>query len=961
MKRNDHTLSNALLVMFLGVMSTFVHGEVKSLPLAGTWRFALDPNGVGETEKWFTRELTDTITLPGTLAENRKGPRGEPRANVSELSSEYPYEGVAWYQRMIDIPTEWKGCLGELYLERSKITSVWLDDLCIGTNNALGVAQVYPISSPTPGQHRLTVRVDSKAKLPASGGHMVTTSVQTKWNGLLGDLHLVAHDPVWIARLRVVPDVTQRTARVTLFVRNVTGKPQKGKVMLNASLFNVPMTESVPPVTVSQSVAIGTNDSEVTVNLSLGPNAPLWDEFQPALYRLTAVLETDIADGQHFRHTSKSEFGLREFATRGSQFTINGRAVLLRGKHDAMAFPLTGYAAMDVAEWTRVLSVAKSYGINHYRFHTCTPPEAAFQAADRLGIYLQPELYNFGGAYRDGEAGDYNLAEAKRILSAYGNHPSFVMLALGNEIWDGRDIRAKAVAELRAFDSTRLYAQGSNNEFGRPTLATGDDYWTTARTSKDSAAHAVRGSFSHADKPLGHIQQLRSSTTYDYRNAIAGVPVPVLGHEVGQFEVFPNFREIQKYSGVQKPWNLITFRQRLEAAGMLDQADAFVAASGALVVQCYREEIEACLRTPGFGGFQLLDLQDFPGQGTALVGILDAFMESKGLITSEAWRRFCGPVVPLARMESYTWTTAQTFIAKIEVAQYGPKDLSSVMLAWSLIDARGKRVVQGQIPPRNHPQGTLVAAGNISIPLAQLPAPARYELSLSLVGTDIRNDYPLWLYPAKSDTHVPASVTVCEQWDDGTKAMLAEGKTVLLLPATNAVSGVEGFYTPDFWCYPMFRSICEGGKKPVAPGTMGLLIDAKHPALAAFPTASFSEWQWWDLVTDSRAVILDATPAAYRPVVQVIDNFERNHKLGVLFEARVGSGRLLVCTLDLLHKQESPVARQLLHSLLQYAKASPASGDALPVETLDVVFKAQPAKKKNQDTSFKEFFDRKEK
>jgi hypothetical protein len=265
------------------------------------------------------------------------------------------------------------------------------------------------------------------------------------------------------------------------------------------------------------------------------------------------------------------------------------------------------------------------------------------------------------------------------------------------------------------------------------------------------------------------------------------------------------------------------------------------------------------------------------------------------------------------------------------------------------------------MPPRDYPQGQLLAAGKISIPLAQLSAPARYELSLSFVGTDIRNDYPLWLYPDKIDTHVPASVTICERWDDGTKAMLAEGKTVLLLPATNAVAGVEGFYTPDFWCYPMFRSICEGGKKPAAPGTMGLLIDPKHPALAAFPTSTASEWQWWDLVTDSRAAILDSTPSAYRPIVQVIDNFERNHKLGVLFEARVGNGRLLVCTLDLLHKQESPVARQLLHSLLQYAKASPVPGDTLPVETLDAVFKAQPAKKKNQDTSFKEFFDRKEK
>ncbi len=965
-------LKSTLFVLSLGFLSAYGQPATekdsqytkgaKRLTLAGSWLFCLDPEGVGISERWYSRELKDTVTLPGTLAEKHKGTCAAPHANVAELSSEYPYEGVAWYQRTVGIPNEWQGSLCELYLERSKLTQVWLDDTCLGTSDALGVAQVYSIPVLTPGSHRLTVRVDSKTLPPSgSGGHMITTSVQTKWNGLLGDLHIAARDPVWIQRLSVVPDVAHRTATVMLSIGNATGQPRQGKITLAAAAFNVPEAEGLRTVTAEQQVVAAPGDSTVTVTVQLGAEALLWDEFRPALYRLSAVLETGGEDGKRFRSAARTEFGLRQFGTRGSQFTINGRPVLLRGKHDAMAFPLTGYASMDVVEWTRVLSVAKAYGINHYRFHTCTPPEAAFQAADRVGLYLQPELYNFGGAYRDGAAGEYNLAEAKRILSAYGNHPSFVMLALGNEIWEGRENRAKAVAALRAFDPTRLYAQGSNNEFGRPTLAAGDDYWTTARTLADSADHAVRGSFSHADKPLGHIQRLRPATTYDYRNAIAGVPVPVIGHEVGEYEVFPDFREVGKYTGAQRPWNFETFRMRLEAAGMLDQAAAFVAASGALAVQCYREEIETSLRTPGIGGFQLLDLQDFPGQGTALVGILNAFMECKGLVTPEAWRRFCGPVVPLARMGSYTWTTSQTFEAKIEVAQYGAGDLTAQPLAWTVTDRMGQVVGRGVLPVRDYPQGALVQAGAISLALAGLPAPARYDLKLRLGETGACNGYPLWLYPDRADTAVPASVAIRERWDDGTKALLAEGKTVLLLPATHAVPGVEGFFTPDFWCYPMFRSICEGAKKPVAPGTMGLLIDAAHPALAAFPTSSHSEWQWWDLVTDSRAVVLDAAPAAYRPVVQVIDNFERNHKLGVLFEARVGSGLLLVCTLDLMHKQSSPVARQMLYSLLQYAKAAPAPKDALTTEALDTAFFwTEPVRQKTPDASFKAFFDNKQ-
>jgi hypothetical protein len=936
--------------------------ETRRISLAGGWRFALDPKGAGESERWNARELADTVILPGTVAQNKKGGQILRRDNVMELSSDYPYEGSAWYQKTIRIPDAWQGCAGKVFLERSKLTKAWWDEECLGEQDALGVAQVYAIPALAPGEHRLTIRVDSKARPPGgSGGHMITTSVQTKWNGLIGDLHLEAHDPVWIENASVVPDVRQKIAAVTVSIRNATAREHRGTITLSAIPFNVPAARRHKAVSVTHPVTASPGGMNMTVSLPLGPNALLWDEFQPALYRLTANLETDGEAGKRFRHSFEDEFGLREFRTRDGQFTINGQPLLLRGKHDAMAFPLLGHAAMTLEEWMRVLAIAKSYGINHYRFHTCTPPKAAFQAADRIGIYMQPELYHFGGTFREGAAAEYTLAEGKRILTAYGNSPSFVMLSLGNEIWEGREVRARTVAALRQFDPSRLYAQGSNNEFGRPTLATGDDYWTTARTLADSVEHAVRGSFSHADQPLGHIQRLRPATTYDYRAAIQGVPVPVIGHEVGQFEVFPSFREIQKYTGVQKPWNFETFRRRLEAAGMLDQSDAFVAASGALVAQCYREEIETCLRTPGFGGFQLLDLQDFPGQGTALVGILDAFMESKGLVQPETWRQFCGPVVPLARMPSYTWNSGQSFQAEIEVAQYGAENLSRTPLHWTLENAQGKVVARGTLPTRSFPQGSLVPAGSVAIPLARLPVPAQYTFHLRLGKTGYQNQYPVWIYPQTVNTGTPASVNLRRVWDDGTKALLAAGKTVVLLPASHSIPGIDGFFTPDFWCYPMFRSICEGGKKPVAPGTLGLLIDARHPALAAFPTETHSNWQWWDLVMGSRAAVLNGTPSKFRPIVQVIDNFERNHKLGFLFEAKVGPGSLLVCTLDLLNKQDSPVARQMLHSLMQYAQSGCSPKDVLAITEVNSIFApASQEKRRNKDGSYSEFFERKE-
>ena len=952
----DQIFRIAIAILLLA--STPMIHATETLMLAGNWRFALDPNGAGETEKWFSHDLQDTLKLPGTISQNRKGPRVQPTENVTELSSQYPYDGVAWYQRTIKIPADWSGHSVELFLERTKLTKVWLDNGSLGEQNALGVAQVYQLGELSPGLHRLTIRVDSKTIPPGVTGHMVNTCTQTRWNGLLGDLHLAARNPVWIQRVRVTPDVSDKAATVNLSISNLTQILQRGQMVLTAIPFNVPEAKGRRPVCVTNDFTLASGGATISIALPLGTNALLWDEFHPALYRLEVKLETEEVAGKRFRQTCLDEFGLRQFNTKEGQFTINGRVTMLRGKHDALVFPQLGHPPMDLQEWVRVLTIAKSYGINHYRFHTCCPPEAAFAAADRVGIYLQPELYHNGGNYRSGAEDGYLLAEGKRILTTYGNHPSFVMFSLGTEIHGGRTNRASAVAELRRCDPTRLYVQGSNNEFGHPTLAEDDDYWTTARTLGDSAERAVRGSFAHADKPLGHIQRLRPATTYDYREAIKGVPMPVIGHEVGQYEVFPDFREIKKYTGVQKPWNLETFRCRLEAAGILDQADAFVAASGALAVQCYREEIETALRTPGFGGFQLLDLQDYPGQGTALVGILNAFMESKGLVSPEAWRNFCGPVVPLARMESYTWTNGQTFTAKIEVAQYGPTDLKKIPLTWALVDDHKNTVVQGELPARDYEQG-LIPAGVVMIPLDKLAAPDRYHLQLNLGKTGCQNDYPLWVYPNQVDTAPSSAVVVRETWDSDTQALLRAGKTVLLLPSPEKLSGIEGIFTSDFWCYPMFLSICEGNKKPVAPGTLGLLIDASHPALAAFPTDTHSDWQWWDLVMGSRSLVLDDAPASFRPIVQVIDNFERNHKLGCLFEAKVARGKLIVCTLDLLHKQDSPVARQMLHSLLQYAQKGAKLQSELPMETVNAIF--APTKqviRKNPDGSYSEYFQR---
>ena len=598
---------------------------------------------------------------------------------------------------------------------------------------------------------------------------------------------------------------------------------------------------------------------------------------------------------------------------------------------------------MDVNGWLRYLSICRSYGINHIRCHTWCPPDAAFAAADRLGVYIQPELPNWA-PYGKEEHDRYLTAEGDRILKAFGNHPSFVMLSLGNEMGESREAMANLVRHLRDVDPSRLYVQGSNNFFWDPHLAPGDDYWTTMRT-RDSRGkvHITRGSFATVDG-IGHVQSGPPSTMADFSEAIAGVPVPVVGHETGQFTVYPDYREIPKYTGPLQARNLEAFREKLRARGMLDQAEDFRKASGALAVICYREEFESAIRTPGFGGFQVLDLQDFPGQGTALVGILDAFMDSKELVTPAAWREFCSETVLLARFDKYTWTTDEAFSAALDVAHYGATELPNAQAVWKLADGHGREVAAGETSAMPVTQGEVTRLGALSASLAAVHAPARLELELRLAGTEVVNHYSVWVYPPKGAASVPANVTLARSLDADARHVLAGGGRVLLIPLTGSLSRtVGGGFATDFWCWPMFHN---------KPGTMGLLCDPKHPALAGFPTETHSDWHWFHIASGARPIILDSTPTGFRPIIQVIDNLERDHKLGILFETHVGPGRLLICASDLLAMQDQPEARQLLSSLLKYC-ASDAfrPAEELPAATLDSLLQSDLALGKPATTS----------
>ena len=887
--------------------------------LAGSWRFELDPQDKGSADGWFNRSLADTVQLPGTTDTNRKGRKND-AADPDRLSRKWTYAGKAWYQREIEIPQTWSAKRVSLFLERTRVTRVWLDGSEIGTQNArLSVPHVYDLSGKaSPGRHRLTILVDNAQPLPA-GGHLVSEDTQTNWNGILGRIELLATEPVWMKHVRVTPDVKQRFATVRIVLHNATGKDFTGSIALRAESFN---TKRHSAAATGQAVTVGAGDQTVDIRLPMGPGMLSWDEFDPALYRLTATLKE--SGSNRIADRTAAEFGMRDFARAGTLMSVNGKRILLRGRHEGGVFPLTGYPPMDLDSWGKYFRTLKSYGLNHVRFHSWCPPEAAFQAAAREGFYLAPELPMWG-SIPDPKLPDrvpFLREEGRAILDNFGNAPSFCMFTLGNELDGERPAMAAIVSELRAYDGRHAYAIGTNAFFNQPQQQTGDDFWVTMRTRAGEAGR-TRGSFSHADLPLGHIEMGPPNPQHDYRPAMEGVTIPLIGHEVGQYQVFPNFDEVTKYTGVLEARNFQLLRARLEQAGMLDQWKDFLRASGELSVLCYREEIEAALRTPGFAGFQLLDLQDYPGQGTALVGILDALLESKGLITPERWREFCDRTVPLLRFDKYVWTTAESFQAEAMLSHFGPGDLPAATVVWTVTDPAGKPVRSGILPATRVVQGSLASLGRLEIPLSGLASPARYELTLSLRGTEFRNRYPLWVFPPALGITAPHEVTMARTLGAEARRQLEAGGTVLLFPdLKDSPHASDVLFMTDFWCYPMFKRVTASQGKPASPGTMGLLMNPAHPALRQFPTGIGTGWQWWNLMKNSRAMILDETPASYRPIVQVIDNPFRDHKLGLVIESRFGHGKLLICGIDLPRLQDKPEARQLMRSLLDYAASA---------------------------------------
>lgn len=917
----------AWTLLLLPTSAAEVVGE--QLPLEGTWRFALDRDDAGIAQKWFTQELEDRIKLPGILQAQGYGDEisvstpwvlglgGEwwklqpeelrnafsqaGRVEVPFLSQPARhYLGAAWYQRDFEIPQAWKDRRVQLFLERPRWEStIWIDDSKVGSMRSLVAPHEFNLGDLEPGLHRLTIRLDNRMIVSdpkGNNGHMpdshaVSDALGSTWNGVAGRMELRSTPQVWLSDVQAFPNAADKTVRIEAKIGTLTGAPGRGKLTVRG---------------VETDVDWQADGGQVDIDVPLDSDAQTWDEFSPCLHQLRVVLQTPVGE-----HSQEVTFGLREITWRGKDPLINGRVVNFRTTHFGLDFPLTGYPATDVKSWKRIIRRCQDFGLNGIRFHSCCPPDAAFVAADELGFYLQAECGLWSPFYPDGVFTRYLEEETALLLRAYGNHPSFVLFSPSNEP-SGRytQVTPQWAKRWYASDPRRLYAAGTG--WNRPEQVTGGAQF----------AGLVRFG-------RGELRNVSGWFGGDFRTALEGVEIPVLAHEIGQWCAYPDFDVIEKFTGYLRPSNYHIFRHIAERNGVADINDQLAWASGKFQLACYKEELEANLRTPGLAGHQMLDIRDYLGQGTALIGVLDAFWEPKSYVSGERFRRFHSQTVPLARLRQRILTTDQPLKSDVGIYHFGEASLVNAQPYWKIVNAQGATVRSGAWAARDVPIGKDTPLGKVNTSLDSLAAPAQYKLVVGIQDAEIENDWDFWLYPAKPAAPLPEGVLLTHDWQVASER-LAEGGTVVFVPGPK---GLDPARSPRMKKTPVFWNIQMTVRPPRNPtprfdAMLGLLTDPEHPALASFPTTKHCDWQWTSIVNGVRSVNLTSAPRDLRPIVYAIDDWNRNWRLGVIFECRVGHGRLLVSVIPL--DKKDPVTKQLRASLLSYA-----AGEALlPLATL---------------------------
>ncbi len=833
---------------------------MKCIDLSGAWSYETDETDIGISGGFYCRGLkNDGFILPGSTCENQIGKKTE---YSGELTNEavraprerYEYVGPLWLRRVIDVPEDAEGKCVRLFLERVNIASeLWIDGKKAGRRIIeLSAPHVYDLTGIiTPGRHTITLRIDNRNILniaDMASGYSVDT--QGYWNGIIGRMELQYEEIFHIENIQVYPNA--RGARVRLTAASGVSKPDERR---KAEFFlSVTAPDGVRSGEKHFERVLFNSRQPETFELDIDDIKP-WDEFEPNLYTLSVrAVSKDSSDEKSVR------FGMREIKTEGRKIMLNGRQISLRGTIDCAQYPLTGYPPTDISLWRENFRVIREYGLNHVRFHAWCPPECAFDAADEAGMYISVEMPLWLNKdvtpleYGSDPVHDlYYPREARVISKAYGNHPSFIMFSNGNETMGNFELLSDITAQMRAYDTRRLYTVTSN--FDHPLLEC-EDYLCAFEAN----GNRIRIQNLHDD--------VARSTCLDYAKAVSETNAPVISFEMGQYCSYPDVDICEKYTGNMLPVNFDAIRRHMIARGLYPRLKEYVAASGAMAVRLYKEDIEAALRTKDFGGFELLSLIDYTGQSTATVGILDVFFESKGLISPEEFRRFCGDTVPLFKARRIFKNT-ETLEAELDLYDFGKAKTENP--EFRLMIYNGGELFYDKTTSEKR----------VSVRLDKIKEAAMLKVVLS-VGKH-ENSWRIYVYPEPEKVSVPKIISSREEL-----SAAAQTGGAAIVTAHVLENPVKGSFVPVFWSPVHFPTNRPSGE----------IIDYKHPVFSGFPTEKYPDYQWKTLLDNSLGADISGLKGL-KPIVEVVPNFVFCTPVSPLFEARLGKARLLFCGFDL--------------------------------------------------------------
>lgn len=852
--------------------------DMKILDLSGNWSYKTDYDDFGTQKEYYKDKFElGGFMLPGSACENSIGKKQE---YYNELTKEavraprekYEYIAPLWLQREIVVPEEFAKKHIRLFLERVNIASeLWIDGEKIGRQIIeLSAPHIYNLTGKlTGGKHILTLRIDNRNLLnidTMASGYSVDT--QGYWNGIIGRIELQCEDIFHIENIQIYPDnkginvkVTETSDVYSPFVHKdafieISAVTPNGDT-LKKKLFKIKLYNS-------KQVDYFRYDIE---------DINFWNEFNPALYTLIVRY-----CGEGFSNEKTVKFGMRSIKTENKQILLNNMPIALRGTIDCAIYPLTGYPPTDIEVWRKNFNIIKSYGLNHVRFHAWCPPEAAFCAADELGLYISVEMPMWLNrdvcALELGEDSAHRVyftQEAITISKTYGNHPSFIMFSNGNENMGDFELLDDITTQIKAYDNRRIYTLTTN--FDHPVLPC-EDYLC----AYEAGGHKVR---------IQDIQDIAAeSTSLDYSKAVNDVSVPIVSFEIGQYCVYPDVRNIEKYTGNILPTNFDAIKKEMIKKNVYHKLDDYVKASGDLAVKLYKEDIEAALRTKDFGGFELLSLCDYTGQSTATVGILDVFFDSKGLIKPDGFRQFCNSVVPLFKAKRIFKNT-ETLEAELDLYDYGYEKIKNPVFDLKIYNGN-EIFYQTQTTERK-----------ISVSLGNIEKSSQLKVELS-VG-DYKN---LWNIYVFADSKINTDVRIVKTAEE-LKGIIDNGGRAIVT-ADCIENPIDGSFIPVFWSPVHFPS-----QKPC-----GAIIDDTHPIFDNFPTEKYPDYQWKTLLDNSKSVDISSFGDDFKPIVETVPNFVDNTPSSPLFEAKIGNADILFCGFDL--DKEDIATKQLKACVYSY-------------------------------------------